>query len=252
MKNAASIVGLMALQVVASFTLASCSDEVCPVGAQGCLCRSDDSCDEGLSCNSVQVCVDPDDDDPEASNGTGGHGKAGTDSDASTATSTTTTTTTPLPEPACSADLEREIIEFCEQVGNAATDPAPGQSGSDCSSGDQCNGVCLDDWPYDGSGYCADRCSTDADCPFGFECDLNGDDRVCVDRECFVGPSAASCISEYLERADDACDYECGDRFETWFRCLAESGPVCFEFDAPCDAERGLLDHCCEQGAFCG
>jgi hypothetical protein len=132
--------------------------------------------------------------------------------------------------------------------------PQPGQTGSECSNGDQCSGsgICLDDYPYDGFGYCADACSTDDDCPFGFVCEPTSVDKRCTNADCGVSTSADACVSEYLGRAVDACQAGCEGEFATWFACLAGAAPVCFEGDASaCSTAKGLLDHCCEDGNLC-
>ena len=154
----------------------------------------------------------------------------------------------------CDLDaLEAAVIAFCEVQAAGKHTPGSGETGAPCSSGDSCNGICVDDYPYDGSGYCGDTCQTNAGCPFGYECSaLSGGTLACTEAFCLVPLSAAECVSDYIEKAEGACDFDCGAELSDWLACVTEAAPICNESDATdCGIEQGLLDACCENGNLC-
>jgi hypothetical protein len=112
---------------------------------------NDDESEEGASGKSSGVSAgdaDDDDDDGDGGNDEGTDDEGGDDNDSMDTAS------------GCDADaLEAAVIAFCEVQATGEHTPAAGETGSPCSSGETCNGVCVDDYPYDGSGYCGDRSS---------------------------------------------------------------------------------------------
>ena len=217
----------------------------CPPGALACACTGGGGCDPGLECDEAGTCVEPlpqdadgeDADDEGDGYGDGDGGSEGGDNPPSTCDATA---------------VQDAVLALCEAQADAEYSPGDGQTGSPCSSGTQCSGVCLDDAPYDGFGECAARCSADSECPFGYSCSPNGDEMLCRESWCTVPTAVDACISDFLGRHADACEADCGGPFVAWFDCLSEAGPICFENDAAeCNAAKGLLDHCCGDGAWC-
>jgi hypothetical protein len=149
----------------------------------------------------------------------------------------------------CDLDaIEASVIAFCEAQAAGKYEPGPGESGAPCSSGDACDGICFDDIPYDGAGFCGDFCSSDASCPIGYECTSNaGDSNACQEAFCDVSFDAAECIAQYLDQADVACTVGCADQFADAIECLVPAAPLCAIEDAEdCGTSVGLLDACCD------
>jgi hypothetical protein len=218
------------LMVVCGAALASScesaddDDDDCDRGSEGCRCKRDDSCDEGLACRS-ELCVDL---------GTGGDAGAGSGCPSGYLDCGSGCVRTATDNQHCGA---------CNVTclgGSACVDGA-----CSCAVGELCGNACVNtDVSNSHCGACGNACAAGETCAAG-ECNCQATRERCGDVCVATGSNPEHCGSCDVACATDEvcsaseCRESCSDELEDCNRScvdLTSSEDHCGACDAPCGA----------------
>ena len=153
-------------------------------------------------------------------------------------------------EAGCSGDHTAQVASFCEAQFPPA--PGPGEPGGICNTDPDCESEFCYQNPS-GAPFCSAPCTSDVDCPYGFECSDSGSGLglICLEKglpSCgYLADSTSECVTVLLDQLDLQCDAGCESRAVDWLSCIDSIAPICWdsEVEDACGIELALLEDCC-------